>query len=135
MDRTRQRDDHRSEFLAAAVTTSLVVGVLDIFERHGIHHHDDEHTSAAIGLVRDAALTYDGQLDVPQEVIATGTVLTVRQRRLLADMYHDARAWVTAGIETCSNCDGGICRAHARALARAERYRAIVRQLGVDNKP
>jgi hypothetical protein len=111
-------------------TTILVADVLAVFEQHGLHHHDDEHTGHAIALVRAAAFVYDLQQHALGAAPAADNRLSRRQLRLLADMCEDARACVTAGIETCPNCDGGICRPHTRALARAESYRTIARQLG-----
>jgi hypothetical protein len=111
--------------------TSLVAEVLGIFEQHGLRHHDDEHTGHAITLVRAAARVYDAQQDEVPAVPVPGNDLSWRQLRLLAEMCEDARACVTAGIETCRDCDRGTCRPHALALARAESYRTIAGQLGV----
>ena len=119
----------RSRDIAAKVG-GLVAEVLDIFERHGLRYHDDDHMCRAILLVREAAHAYDAQPDRAAELQPHSHGLTSRQLRLLAEMYENARICVTAGIETCARCDGGVCRTHARAVARAESYSALARQLG-----
>jgi len=47
------------------VSWGLVIDTLDVFERHGFHKSDDEHTGRAIALLHDAARVYSGEIDQP----------------------------------------------------------------------
>jgi hypothetical protein len=116
--------------MVATGVGGLVAEVLDIFERHGLRHHDDDHTSRAIVLVRQAAHTYGAQLEQPVVTQPRSHGLTDRQLRLLVEMCDNARICVTTGVEICRSCDSGVCPTHACALARAETYSSLVRQLG-----
>lgn len=109
----------------------MLVNVLDVFERHGLHHRDDQHTGCAIGLVMDAALIYDAR--APRWTAVVGTVLAEEQTQLLGEMCRDALSRVTAGLETCGDCDqphGDLCPRHVSALMRANAYRSLSRYLG-----
>jgi hypothetical protein len=109
----------------------MLIEVLDVFERYGLHHHDDQHTGCAIGLLRDAALIYDAQQ--PMWTAVVGTLLTEEQTRLLAEMCRDAVARLAARIETCRHCcrlTGDLCAEHASALARTDAYRSLAHYLG-----
>jgi hypothetical protein len=122
----------RSDRFIMAVKASvggMAAEVLEIFERYGLRHRDDDHTDRAIGLVREAALIYDAQPERPDAIQPRRYGLTGRQLRLLAEMYEDARLCVTNGIETCMRCDRRTCRRHAQALVQAERYSSLLRQL------
>lgn len=109
----------------------MLIEVLDVFERHGLHHRDDRHTGCAVGLLRDAALIYDAQ--EPSWTAVVGAVLMKDQVDLVAEMCRDAQAHVTAGLETCGECDrlhGDLCELHEIALARAAAYRTLAVRLG-----
>lgn len=111
--------------------TAMVIEILDVFERYGMHHRDDQHTGCAIGLLRDAALIYDAQQ--PMWTAVVGTLLTEEQTLLLAEMCRDALARLAARVETCWECgrlNGDVCPRHAAALVRAEAYRSFARDLG-----
>ncbi len=119
----------------AASVDGLIAEVLETFERHGLRYRDDEHTRRAIGLVREAALAYDAQPERSAANRVRNQCLTTGQQRLLAEMCEDARLCVTTGIETCQRCDRHVCRAHVRALDRAESYSSLARQLGAQITP
>jgi len=109
----------------------MLLEVLDVFERHGMHHRDDQHTGAAIGLLRDVALIYDGQQPSCASVI--GAVLNEERTQLLAEMCRDALARLATDVETGRECgclNGEICSWHACALTRAEGYRSLAFYLG-----
>jgi hypothetical protein len=109
----------------------MAIEVLDVFERYGMHHRDDQHTGCAIGLLRDAALIYDAQQPLWTAVV--GTLLTEEQTDLLADMCRDAIARLAAGVDTCWQCarlNGDLCSRHAAVLVRANAYRSFARDLG-----
>ena len=121
--------------MTAVVSVNLVADVLDVFERHGLHYRDDHHTGRAAGLVRQAAMVYDTPREIPAGTAVSVSAFAASRLELLAEMYRDACACVTAGIETCEDCDrfaDGICPAHSDAVARAEAYRGLARQLGAD---
>jgi hypothetical protein len=113
--------------LARAVSDKLLADVVELFERHGLSAGNSRHTDEAAQMVRQAALAYDGQT-----ASVAGNALSKRQLRLLAEMCGDACACVTAGTETCRDCDGSVCRIHSRAQAQARRYRAVTKFLGAD---
>jgi hypothetical protein len=117
--------------LQPRVNATLAARVMSVFEKYGLHHHNDLHTAHRIELPREAALMYDGRLDTSAELTA-GRGLTTSQLRLVQEMCEDAQACVTAGIETCRACDEGLCPMHSFALARAEAYRALAMRLGAD---
>ena len=108
------RDGSRAK--AAEVGGLVVAEVLVIFERHGLRYHDDDHTSRAILLVREAAHTYDAQLDRPAVMRPHSHGLTNRQLHLLAEMCENARICVTTGIETCQRCDRSESSRRVRGL-------------------
>jgi hypothetical protein len=115
----------------SCVDTQLVVDVLDVFERHGLRYRDDFHSGRAAEFVRAAALVYDG-LPLPSDSSA-GPRLGVAELEVLTDMCEDARMCVTAGIETCQDCDkypDSMCPPHAECVVRARKYRDLARQLG-----
>lgn len=114
----------------AASVSGLATEVLEVFERYGLRFQDSEQMCRTIGLVCEAALAYHAQAEQTAPIEPRSHGLTSRQLRLLADMCEDARLCVTAGIETCQRCDRRVCRAHARALSRAESYRNLALQLG-----
>ena len=119
--------------MTVGVGIGLVAEVLDVFERHGLHYRDDEHTGGATLLVQDAAMVYDAQRDMPNGTAICGTALTGAQLERLVEMCQLAQECVTAGIETCEDCDGfveGICPPHSYALACADAYRRLARKLG-----
>jgi hypothetical protein len=89
--------------------------------------------SSVAGLVRDAALVYGARRDAAAGTVVCCAGLVGAQLELIAEVYLDARLCVTAGIETCDDCDrfaGGVCPPHADALARAAAYHGLARQLG-----
>ena len=43
----------------------FILQFLDVLERHGYHHHDDQHTGRAVGLLRDLARIYEGTQEAP----------------------------------------------------------------------
>jgi hypothetical protein len=47
------------------LTWDFILEVLDVIERHGYRHSNNEHTGQAIGLIRDTARIYEGTLDAP----------------------------------------------------------------------
>lgn len=109
----------------------MLIEVLDIFERYGMHHRDDQHTGCATGLIKNAALIYDAQQPSWRAVV--GPALVEQQTELLAEMCRDAVALVGADLDTCQECDrfdGDMCSRHASALARADAYRSLGRYLG-----
>jgi hypothetical protein len=115
--------------LATVASVSLVTEILDIFERYGLRYQDDDSAGRAITMVREAALVYGGQ---PTSSIAmTSVSLSRRQQRLLGEMCENALISLTVGIKTCKRCNAGVCRPHARALARARSYSSLARQLGI----
>jgi hypothetical protein len=119
--------------VTAAVSVNLVADVLDVFERHGLHYRDDHHTGRAAGLVQEAAMAYDTVRAIPSGTAVSGPAFAAPRLELLAQMCQDACACVTVGIETCENCyrfADGICPVHSDALARADAYRGLARQLG-----
>src|SRR5215469_6063082 len=109
----------------------MLIEVLDVFERYGLHHRDDQHTGCAIGLLRDAALIYDAQQ--PSWTAVAGPVLNSDQTHLLAEMCRDALARLAAGIGTCRECGRlrhDLCSRHANSLTRADAYRSLALCLG-----
>jgi hypothetical protein len=119
----------------AGVSVNLVADVLDVFERHGLRYRDDHRTERAAGLVRQAAIVYDTLRELPAGTAVSGAAATPRLE-LLAEMCQDACACVTAGIETCEDCDrfaDGICPLHSDVLTRANAYRDLARQLGAED--
>ena len=44
-------------------TWGLIIGVLDVLERHGYHRYDNQHTGQAFGMIFDLAYVYDGTRD------------------------------------------------------------------------
>jgi hypothetical protein len=47
------------------VSLSLIIGVLDVLDRHGYARGDDEHAGRAIGLISDLAHIYEGSQHRP----------------------------------------------------------------------
>jgi hypothetical protein len=109
----------------------MLIEVLDVFERYGMHYRDDQHTGCAIGLLRDAALIYDAQQ--PSRAAAVGIVLSEEQTQLLAEMCQDALARLATAVETCresGRLNGALSSRHASALARADAYQSLARYIG-----
>jgi hypothetical protein len=46
-------------------TWGFVLDVIDVLERHGYHHHDNQHTGQAFAVIGDLAQVYDGTHDAP----------------------------------------------------------------------
>ena len=44
-------------------TWGFVLEVIDVLERHGYHHHDNQHTGQAFAVIGDLAQVYDGTRD------------------------------------------------------------------------
>lgn len=44
-------------------TWGFVFDVIDVLERHGYHHHDNQHTGQAFAVIGDLAQVYDGTRD------------------------------------------------------------------------
>jgi len=51
---------------------SLITDILDVLDRHGYTHGDDQHTARAIGLISDLAHIYEGSLDHPFGPVTVG---------------------------------------------------------------
>ncbi len=47
------------------LTWDLIHEVLNVLERHGYRHSDNQHTGQAIGLIRATAHVYEGTQDAP----------------------------------------------------------------------
>jgi hypothetical protein len=43
-----------------SVSWPVIIGVLDVLERHGFHKADDQHTGQAVGLIGKLARVYAG---------------------------------------------------------------------------
>ena len=48
----------------------FILEFLDVLERHGYHHHDDQHTGRAVGLLGDLARIYEGTQETPASTYA-----------------------------------------------------------------
>jgi hypothetical protein len=48
------------------LTWGFILEVLDVLERHGYRHSDNQHTGQAIGLLGDLAHVYEGTMDAPR---------------------------------------------------------------------
>lgn len=110
-----------------SITEKLVSDILHLFERYGMRRSDEEHANGAVHRPDKESSTHRTPTNANG---LSELTLTDNQLRIIAQMCEDACACVTAGIETCRDCHSRTCRIHARALARANRYRAITRILG-----
>jgi hypothetical protein len=122
-----QRDAAYDTNGTVSVTDRLVADLLRLFQRYGLHPGDGCDSGGAAEPSTKGTPEHTGPAE---PTVQNELALTGNQLRTVAQMCEDACASVTAGIETCRDCDSSACRIHARAIARANRYRAIARQLG-----
>jgi hypothetical protein len=118
----------------------FILEVFGVMERHGYHRGDDEHTGQAMGLIRDAAGTYEGTLDAPRGgyvvvpssqptepptpspagqdavVVSAGEVKTLLAALGEAAEYKRDRA------ETCADCADQSCTTCQWRLLAADAY-------------
>jgi hypothetical protein len=122
----------------------FIVEVLDVMERHGYHRKDNQHTSQAIGLIRDVARTYEGTLEAPPAgyVVAPSSQPTAPQppgppavivsadevKTLLAAL-DDAAEYKRDRGATCADCADQSCTTCQRRLQVGDAYDQMAAQM------
>jgi hypothetical protein len=129
------------------LTWGFILEVLDVMERHGYRRSDNQHTGQAIGLIRDAARTYDGTLDAapdPYVVVPssppttpqppgpagqdTGIVSADQATTLLAAL-DEAAEYKRDRAAGCADCADQSCGTCQWRLQTAESYDSLAAQL------
>ena len=129
------------------LTWGFILEVLDVLERHGYRRSDSEHTSQAIGLIREVARIYEGTLDAPvggyvvvpsspptappppglpgrdAVIVSAGEVTT-----LLAAL-DDAAEYKRDRAETCADCTDQSCTTCQWRGQAADAYDQLASQI------
>jgi hypothetical protein len=126
------------------LTWDLIFEVLDVLERHGYRHNDNQHAGQVIGLIPDVTHIYEGTLDAPSSpylvvpssrpvvpeppgppavIVSTGQVKTLLAALDEAAEYKRDRA------ETCAECADQSCSTCQWRLQAADAYDQLDDQL------
>jgi len=126
------------------LTWGFITDVLDVMERHGYHHGDNEHTGQAIGLIRDVARIYEGTLDAPRGgyVVVPSSqptaprppgqpavIIPAGQVTTLLTALDDAAEYKRDQAEACSDCAGQSCTTCQWRLQTAGAYDQMAGQM------
>ena len=134
------------------MTSSLFPDIIDVLERHGFRHHDDQHTGQAIGVIRDLAHLYEGTRDAPYgtypaQAQPPGTTRPAPEAGHSTVMFTDAgiRTIVAAlddaagckrdRAEMCADCPDQSCAPCQWRLNAAETYTRMADQMLVAAEP
>ena len=126
------------------LTWGFITDVLDVMERHGYHHGDNEHTGQAIGLIRDVARIYEGTMDAPRGgyvVVPSAQptaplppgqpaiVLPADQVKTLLAALDDAAEYKRDRAQTCADCTDQSCTTCQWRLQTAGAYDQVAEQM------
>jgi len=126
------------------LTCNFIHEVLDVMERHGYRRSDSQHTSQAIGLIRDTARIYEGTLDAPRVgyvVVPSSrptapqpsgppavTVSAAEVKTLLAAL-DEAAEYKRDGAASCADCADQSCTTCHWRLQAADAYDQLAGQM------
>jgi hypothetical protein len=126
------------------LTWDFIREVLDVMERHGYHHNDNEHTGQAIGLIRDVARIYEGTLEAPRGgyVVVPSSqptaprppssatvIVSADQGKTLLAALDDAAEYKRDRAETCADCADQSCPTCQWRLKTADAYDQVAAQM------
>jgi hypothetical protein len=129
------------------LTWGFILEVLDVMERHGYRRSNHLHTGEAIGLIRDAARTYDGTLDaapgpyvvVPSPPPATpqppgpagqdALMVSAGEAKTLLAALDEAAEYKRDRAATCADCADQSCGTCQWRLQAAETYDRLTVQI------
>jgi ferredoxin len=126
------------------LTWGFITDVLDVMERHGYHHGDNEHTGQAIGLIRDVARIYEGTLDAPrggyvvvpsspptasQPPGQPAVIVSADQVKTVLAALDDAAEYKRDRAETCADCGDQSCTTCEWRLRTAGAYDQLAEQM------
>ena len=127
----------------------FILEVLDVLERHGYHHHDDQHTGRAVGLIGDLARIYEGTQDTPAGTYHAevppapqpgpgppgpradrdAVILSATETGTIAAALDEAADYKRDRAETCADCPDQSCRTCQWRLQGAETYDHLATQM------
>ena len=130
-------------------TLDFILEVLDVLERHGYHHHDNEQTSRTVGLLRDLARIYEGTQETPASPYAAevpsdpqpGTgppgpqsdrdavIVSAADTGIIAAALEEAADCKRDRAETCADCTDRSCGTCQWRLRGAETYSHLATQM------
>ncbi len=129
------------------LTWGFILEVLDVMERHGYRRSDHQHTGQAIGLIRDAARTYDGTRDAapgPYVVVPSSPptapqppgpagqdarIVSAGEAKTLLAALDEAAEYKRDRAATCADCADQSCGTCQWRLQAAEAYDTLAAQL------
>ena len=126
------------------LTWDFILEVLDVMERHGYRHSNNEHTGQAIGLIRDTARIYEGTLDAPaggyvvvpssqpaeaQPPGPPAVIVPAAQVKTLLAALDEAAEYKRDRAETCADCADQSCTTCQWRLQAADVYDQIASQM------
>jgi hypothetical protein len=129
------------------LTWGFILEVLNVMERHGYRRSDNQHTGQAIGLIRDAARTYEGTLDAapgPYVVVPSSRptapqppgpaghdarIVSAGQAKTLLAALDEAAEYKRDRAATCADCADQSCGTCQWRLQTAEAYDTLAAQL------
>jgi hypothetical protein len=129
------------------LTWGFILEVLDVMERHGYRRSDHQHTGHAIGLIRDAARTYDGTRDAtpgPYVVVPSSPpttpqlpgpagqnarIVSAAEAKTLLAALDEAAEYKRDRAATCADCADQSCVTCRWRLQAAEAYDTLAAQL------
>jgi hypothetical protein len=126
------------------LTWGFILEVLDVMERHGYRRSDHQHTGHAIGLIRDAARTYEGTRDAPdgpyvvvpsspptapQPPGQDARIVPAGQAKTLLAALDEAAEYKRDRAAMCADCADQSCGTCQWRLQAAESYDTLAAQL------
>src|SRR5580700_3532810 len=127
------------------LTWGFILEVLDVMERHGYRHTDNQHTGGqAIGLIRDVAHIYEGTQDAPaggyvvvpssrpaapQPPGPPAVIVSAGELKTLLAALDEAAEYKRDRAETCADCAGQSCATCQWRLQAADAYDQLAGQM------
>ena len=126
------------------LTWDFILEVLDVMERHGYRHKDNEHAGQALGLIGDAARIYEGTLDAPpggyvvvppsrppapQPPGPPAVIVSAAEVKTLLAALDEAAEYKRDRAETYADCAGQSCTTCQWRLQAADAYDQLAGQM------